>query len=169
MNRPTKPKLSAAPRDALSALPKEMMAHVASFAGWRGLLQGLEVTGKCGRELAAPGYAPALLCRGLSAAPGLIAFAWLCWTRGLAVAAPLASMIVWSFADLPAPLAVRRTYFLSGLEWLARCGFALLNRVIRQRPDLILAFLGPLDIHYQVTEGFFLLFIFKNPILPYTF
>jgi hypothetical protein len=57
MNRPTKPKLSAAPRDALSALPKEMMAHVASFAGWRGLLQGLEVTGKCGRELAAPGYA----------------------------------------------------------------------------------------------------------------
>ena len=33
------------------------MAHVASFAGWRGLLQGLEVTGKCGRELAAPGYA----------------------------------------------------------------------------------------------------------------
>ena len=49
-----------------------------------------------------------------------------------AVAAPLASMIVWSFADLPAPLAVRRTYFLSGLEWLARCGFALLNRVIRQ-------------------------------------
>ena len=57
MNRPTKPKLSAAPRDALSNLPKEMMAHVASFAGWRGLLQGLEVTGKCGRELAAPGYA----------------------------------------------------------------------------------------------------------------
>ena len=57
MNRPTRPKLSAAPRDALSALPKEMMAHVASFAGWRGLLQGLEVTGKCGRELAAPGYA----------------------------------------------------------------------------------------------------------------
>ena len=57
MNRPTKPKLSAAPRDALPALPKEMMAHVASFAGWRGLLQGLEVTGKCGRELAAPGYA----------------------------------------------------------------------------------------------------------------
>lgn len=57
MNRPTKPKRSAAPRDALSALPKEMMAHVASFAGWRGLLQGLEVTGKCGRELAAPGYA----------------------------------------------------------------------------------------------------------------
>ena len=34
-----------------------------------------------------------------------------------------------------------------------------LNRVIRQRPDLILAFLGPLDIHYQVTEGFFLLFM----------
>ena len=57
MNRPTKPKLSAAPRDALSALPKEMMAHIAAFAGWRGLLQGLEVTGKCGRELAAPGYA----------------------------------------------------------------------------------------------------------------
>ena len=57
MNHPTKPKLSAAPRDALSALPKEMMAHVASFAGWRGLLQGLEVTGKCGREMAAPGYA----------------------------------------------------------------------------------------------------------------
>ena len=54
---PPKPKLSAAPRDALSALPKEMMAHVASFAGWHGLLQGLEVTGKCGRELAAPGYA----------------------------------------------------------------------------------------------------------------
>ena len=57
MNRPTKPKLSAAPRDALSALPKEMMAHIAAFAGWRGLLQGLEVTGKCGRELAAQGYA----------------------------------------------------------------------------------------------------------------
>ena len=57
MNRPTRPKLSAAPRDALSALPKEMMAHVASFVGWRGLLQGLEVTGICGRELAAPGYA----------------------------------------------------------------------------------------------------------------
>ena len=57
---PPKPKLSAprdAPRDALSALPKEMMAHIAAFAGWRGLLQGLEVTGKCGRELAAPGYA----------------------------------------------------------------------------------------------------------------
>ena len=56
MNRPTKPKLSAAPRDALSALPKEMMAHVASFAGWRGLLS-LEATAKTGRELAAPGYA----------------------------------------------------------------------------------------------------------------
>ena len=37
-----------------------------------------------------------------------------------------------------------------------------LNRVIRQRPDLILAFLGPLDIHYQVTEGFFLLFMQGN-------
>ena len=37
-----------------------------------------------------------------------------------------------------------------------------LNRVIRQRPDLILAFLGPLEIHYQVTEGFFLLFIEGN-------
>ena len=56
MNRPTKPKLSAAPRDALSALPKEMMAHVASFAGWIGLLS-LEATAKTGRELAAPGYA----------------------------------------------------------------------------------------------------------------
>jgi hypothetical protein len=56
MNRPTKPKLSAAPRDALSALPKEMMAHIASFAGWRGLLS-LEATAKTGRELAAPGYA----------------------------------------------------------------------------------------------------------------
>ena len=55
MNRPTKPKLSAAPRDALSALPKEMMAHVASFAGWRGLLS-LEATAKTGRGLAAPGY-----------------------------------------------------------------------------------------------------------------
>ena len=56
MNHPTKPKLSAAPRDALSALPKEMMAHVASFAGWIGLLS-LEATAKTGRELAAPGYA----------------------------------------------------------------------------------------------------------------
>ena len=56
---PPKPKLSAprdAPRDALSALPKEMMAHVASFAGWRGLLS-LEATAKTGHELAAPGYA----------------------------------------------------------------------------------------------------------------
>ena len=32
-----------------------------------------------------------------------------------------------------------------------------LNRIIRQRPDLILAFLGPLDTHYQVTAGFFAL------------
>ena len=50
-----------------------------------------------------------------------------------AVAPPLSALIVWSFAELPAPLAVRRTYFLSGLEWLARCAFALLNRLIRQR------------------------------------
>ena len=57
MNRPTKPKLSRdAPRDALSALPKEMMAQVASFAGWRGLLS-LEISCRNGRELAAPGYA----------------------------------------------------------------------------------------------------------------
>lgn len=34
-----------------------------------------------------------------------------------------------------------------------------LNRVIRQRPELILAFLGPLDVHYQITEGFFMLFM----------
>ena len=57
MNRPTKPKLSRnAPRDALSALPKEMMAQVASFAGWRGLLS-LEISCRNGRKLAAPGYA----------------------------------------------------------------------------------------------------------------
>ncbi|MBL93532.1 MAG: hypothetical protein CMH56_17160 [Myxococcales bacterium] len=30
-----------------------------------------------------------------------------------------------------------------------------LNRIIRQRPELILAFLGPLDEHHQVTAGFF--------------
>ena len=53
--------------------------------------------------------------------------------RVLAVARPLEALVVWSFADLPPALAARRTYFLSGLEWLARCGFALLNRLIRQR------------------------------------
>ena len=45
-------------------------------------------------DAAAPGYVPAVLCRGLGAAPGLLAFAWLCWTRELAVAAPLAP-VVW--------------------------------------------------------------------------
>ncbi|CAH0378568.1 unnamed protein product [Pelagomonas calceolata] len=55
------------------------------------------------------------------------------YERVLAVAPPLEALIVWSFADLPPALAARRTYFLSGLEWLARCGFALLNRLIRQR------------------------------------
>ena len=44
-------------------------------------------------DAAAPGYVPAVLCRGLGAAPGLLAFAWLCWTRELAVAAPLAPVV----------------------------------------------------------------------------
>ena len=44
-------------------------------------------------DAAAPGYVPAVLCRGLGAAPGLLAFAWLGWTRGLAVAAPLAPVV----------------------------------------------------------------------------
>ena len=55
------------------------------------------------------------------------------YERVLAVASPLEALVVWSFADLPPALAARRTYFLSGLEWLARCGYALLNRLIRQR------------------------------------